>query len=107
MNSFFGLILLKRRIFLTFNQEEEEEEEDLMESEGEDGANRNSIALPPKKRNRSGGKSGKSGMTEEEIKRATMAALAAKPVVIGLDRIKKKLTQSEDENSSGFKVILQ
>jgi hypothetical protein len=40
---------------------------------------------------------GKSGLSEDEIKKATLAALAAKPIVVGLERIKKKLTQSEDQ----------
>ena len=34
-------------------------------------------------------KSRRTGMTEDDIRRATAAALAAKPVVIGLKRLKK------------------
>ena len=59
-----------------------------------------SITLPPKKRSHAEKSGGKSGMTEDEIKKATMAALAAKPIVIGLERIKKKLTQSEEERAA-------
>lgn len=54
---------------------------------------RASIALPPKKRGRQsgGGRSSyKSGMSQEEIKRATKAALAAKPVIISIEKKSKE-----------------
>ena len=55
-----------------------------------------SITLPPKKR----GHGEKAGISEADIKKATAEALAAKPIVIGLERIKKKLTQSEEERAA-------
>lgn len=62
-----------------------------------------SITLPPKKR----GHGEKAGMSEADIKKATAEALAAKPVVIGLERIKKKLTQSEEERAAvSWRVLL-
>lgn len=85
--------------------EEDDDDEGVPEQLEVSGKGRRSrkrsITLPPKKRShaeKSGG--GKAGMTEDEIKKATMAALAAKPIVIGLDRIKKKLTQSEEERAA-------
>lgn len=85
-------------------QEEDDEDEGVPEqlevsSKGRRGRKR-SITLPPKKRSHGEKSGGKSGMSEDEIKKATMAALAAKPIVIGLDRIKKKLTQSEEERAA-------
>ncbi len=96
-------------------QDEDEDDGDFEEGEpaapanpGRSSGRKKSITLPPKKRGH-GDKGGKAGLSQEDIKKATLEALAAKPVVIGLDRIKKKLTRREEEraavsNLSGCKL---